>query len=57
MKFDKFVKLSAIEKMAKPMKELHEDDEINEESDKESSKEYNETKEYTCPKCKHEWSE
>lgn len=42
MKSDKFVKLSAIEEMAKPMKALHE--EMGDE-------------EYECPKCGYKMSE
>lgn len=42
---DKFIKLSAVEKMAKPMEEIHEE------------MEYDETEEYECPKCGHKWSE
>lgn len=48
MKSEKFVKLSAIEEMAKPMKALHE--EMGDE-------EYEESEEYECPKCGHKMSE
>ena len=44
MKDEKFVKLSAIEEMAQPMKKIHED--MGDGSE-----------EYTCPKCGHEWSD
>ena len=44
MHADKFVKLSAIEKMAKPMEAIHEEME-------------DDTVEMTeCPKCGHQWS-
>jgi uncharacterized CHY-type Zn-finger protein len=42
---EKFVKLSAIEKMAMPMGEIHE---------KMGDDEYDDS--HTCPKCGHEWS-
>lgn len=45
---DKFVKLSAIEKMAKPMKAIHEEMVSDEAED---------AAEHECPKCGHMWSE
>lgn len=48
MKSEKYVKLSAIEAMAMPMKAIHE---------KMGDEEYEESEEYECPKCGHKWSE
>lgn len=48
MKSEKFVKLSAIEEMAKPMKAVHEEM---------ADEEYEESEEYECPKCGHKMSE
>jgi adenine-specific DNA methylase len=51
---DKYVKLSAIERLAKPMAAFHGGDEPDEEYDSEVE-EYSDDKMVECPKCGHSY--